>query len=40
MATGSAAAVPASFGAFQFFIKPVDFDRLKAQMRQLPTAAE
>jgi CheY-like chemotaxis protein len=26
-------------GAFEFITKPVDFDRLKAQLRQLPTAA-
>ena len=25
-------------GAFQFIPKPVDFDQLKAQLRQLPTA--
>jgi CheY-like chemotaxis protein len=27
-------------GAFEFLTKPVDFDRLKAQLRQLPTAAD
>jgi CheY-like chemotaxis protein len=27
-------------GAFEFITKPVDFDRLKAQLRQLPTAAD
>jgi hypothetical protein len=26
-------------GAFEFLTKPVDFDRLKAQLRQLPAAA-
>jgi len=26
-------------GAFEFITKPVDFDRLKEQLRQLPTAA-
>jgi len=26
-------------GAFEFVTKPVDFDRLKEQLRQLPTAA-
>ena len=26
-------------GAFEFITKPVDFDRLKAQLSQLPTAA-
>jgi DNA-binding response OmpR family regulator len=26
-------------GAFEFLTKPVDFDRLKAQLRQLATAA-
>jgi CheY-like chemotaxis protein len=26
-------------GAFEFLTKPVDFDQLKAQLRQLPTAA-
>ena len=26
-------------GAFEFVTKPVDFDTLKAQLRQLPTAA-
>jgi response regulator of citrate/malate metabolism len=26
-------------GAFEFLTKPVDFDRLKAQLRQLPMAA-
>ena len=26
-------------GAFEFITKPVDFDRLKAQLRQLPAAA-
>ena len=26
-------------GAFEFISKPVDFDRLKAQLRQLPAAA-
>jgi CheY-like chemotaxis protein len=28
------------FGAFEFLTKPVDFDRLKEQLRQLPTAAD
>jgi CheY-like chemotaxis protein len=27
-------------GAFEFFTKPVDFDRLKDQLRQLPAAAD
>jgi CheY-like chemotaxis protein len=27
-------------GAFEFLTKPVDFDTLKAQLRQLPTAAD
>ena len=27
-------------GAFEFLTKPVDFDRLKAQLRQLPTTAD
>jgi CheY-like chemotaxis protein len=27
-------------GAADFLFKPVDFDRLKAQLRQLPTAAD
>src|ERR1700676_3107036 len=27
-------------GAFEFLSKPVDFDRLKEQLRQLPTAAD
>jgi CheY-like chemotaxis protein len=27
-------------GAFEFIPKPVDFDRLKAQLRQLPAAAD
>jgi CheY-like chemotaxis protein len=27
-------------GAFEFLTKPVDFDRLKAQLRRLPTAAD
>jgi CheY-like chemotaxis protein len=26
-------------GAFEFLTKPIDFDRLKAQLRQLPAAA-
>ena len=26
-------------GAFEFLTKPVDFERLKAQLRQLPAAA-
>ena len=28
------------YGAAEFFIKPVDFDFLKAQLRQLPSAAD
>ena len=28
------------YGAAEFITKPVDFDRLKAQLRQLPTAAD
>jgi CheY-like chemotaxis protein len=27
-------------GAFEFITKPVDFEHLKAQLRQLPTAAD
>jgi len=27
-------------GAFEFLTKPVDFDRLKEQLRQLPTVAD
>ena len=27
-------------GAFEFITKPVDFERLKAQLRQLPTDAD
>jgi CheY-like chemotaxis protein len=27
-------------GAFEFLTKPVDFDHLKAQLRQLPTAGD
>ena len=27
-------------GAFEFFTKPVDFDRLKEQVRHLSTAAD
>ena len=27
-------------GAAEFITKPVDFDHLKAQLRQLPTAAD
>jgi CheY-like chemotaxis protein len=27
-------------GSFEFVTKPVDFDRLKEQLRQLPTAAD
>ena len=27
-------------GAFEFITKPVDFDQLKAQLRQLPAAAD
>jgi CheY-like chemotaxis protein len=30
----------AEFGAFEFLAKPIDFDHLKAQLRQLPTAAD
>jgi len=28
------------YGAFEFLTKPVDFDRLKEQLRMLPSAAE
>lgn len=28
------------YGAFEFVTKPVDFDRLKEQIRQLPSAAD
>jgi CheY-like chemotaxis protein len=30
----------AGYGAAEFITKPVDFDQLKAQLRQLPTAAD
>ena len=30
----------AELGAFEFLTKPVDFDQLKEQLRQLPTAAD
>jgi CheY-like chemotaxis protein len=30
----------AEYGAAEFLIKPVDFDQLKAQLRELPTAAD
>jgi DNA-binding response OmpR family regulator len=30
----------AELGAFEFITKPVDFDQLKAQLCQLPTAAD
>ena len=30
----------AEYGAAEFITKPVDFDQLKAQLRQLPTAAD
>jgi CheY-like chemotaxis protein len=30
----------AEFGAAEFITKPVDFDQLKAQLRQLPAAAD
>jgi CheY-like chemotaxis protein len=30
----------AEFGAAEFITKPVDFDQLKAQLRQLPGAAD
>jgi CheY-like chemotaxis protein len=30
----------AEFGAFEFLTKPIDFDHLKAQLRQLPTVAD
>jgi CheY-like chemotaxis protein len=30
----------AEYGASEFLTKPVDFDRLKEQLRQLPTAAD
>jgi DNA-binding NtrC family response regulator len=30
----------AESGASEFLTKPVDFDRLKEQLRQLPTAAD
>jgi DNA-binding response OmpR family regulator len=29
-----------ALGATEFITKPVDFDALKAQLRQLPSAAE
>jgi DNA-binding NtrC family response regulator len=30
----------AELGAFEFITKPVDFDQLKEQLRQLPAAAD
>ena len=30
----------AEYGAAEFITKPVDFDQLKAQLRQLPAAAD
>ena len=30
----------AEYGAAEFITKPVDFDQLKAQLRQLPIAAD
>jgi DNA-binding response OmpR family regulator len=30
----------AEFGAAEFLTKPVDFEHLKAQLRQLPSAAD
>jgi DNA-binding response OmpR family regulator len=39
METSSAAVAPSELGAAEFLTKPVDFDFLKAQLRQLPTAA-
>jgi CheY-like chemotaxis protein len=32
--------VAAEYGAAEFITKPVDFDLLKAQLRELPTAAD
>ena len=32
--------VAEDFGATEFITKPVDFDLLKAQLRQLPNAAD
>jgi DNA-binding NtrC family response regulator len=34
------AAGASDLGAFEFVTKPVDFDRLKAQLRQLSTGAD
>ena len=31
---------PASYGASEFITKPVDFEKLKAQLRQLPSASD
>ena len=31
--------IASDLGAFEFITKPVDFDQLKAQLRQLPAAA-
>jgi len=39
MAMMSADAAPAKLGAFEFITKPVDFDFLKEQLRQLPASA-
>ncbi|HEU0218874.1 MAG TPA: response regulator, partial [Stellaceae bacterium] len=30
----------AEYGALEFVTKPVDFDRLKERLKQLPTAAD
>jgi DNA-binding response OmpR family regulator len=31
---------PSELGAFEFITKPVDFDQLKVQLRQLPAGAD
>ena len=40
MATTSGGVVAEEYGAAEFITKPVDFDLLKAQLRQLPNAAD
>ncbi len=31
--------IASELGAFEFLTKPVDFDKLKAQLRELPSTA-
>jgi DNA-binding NtrC family response regulator len=40
MATMNARRRASELGASEFLTKPVDFDRLKEQLRQLPSAAD